>query len=124
MVDTDVDWQDRGHFFALAARTMRYILVDHARARASARRGGGLARITLEDGLIAAETADEELPALSDALERLAAFDERKARIIDLVYFAGLTQPEAAKALDISVATVERDLRAARAWLFSELSET
>ena len=122
LVDTEAPWQDRAHFLALAARMMRRIIVDHARARSTAKRGGGGPRVTLDEGLIAADSPDDELLALDEALDRLATFDARKAKIIELVYFGGLNQTEAAEVQEISVATVERELRAAKAWLFSELS--
>jgi RNA polymerase sigma factor (TIGR02999 family) len=121
LVDSDVPWVDRGHFFAVAATTMRRILVDHARARGRAKRGGNVIHVSLED-------SREDPPgpigieALDDALCALAGFDERKARIIELHYFAGLTHPEIASALDLSPSTVDRDLRLARAWLRRELS--
>lgn len=112
--------KDRMHFCAIAARTMRQVLVDHARNRAAAKRGGGQRPVTLEDDLVGGRPADE-LVALNEALEALAKVDERKARIVDLAYFGGLTQPEIAAVLDVHVNTVARDLRVAEAWLHSQL---
>ena len=118
LVDAEVPWQDRGHFFSTAARMMRRILVDHARAKRRDKRGGDWVQVTLE-GL---GVAVPDIVPLDQALQRLAEHDPRKATIIDLSYFAGLTQAEIAKTLDVSLATVERDLRFARAWLRNELS--
>ncbi len=122
LVGMDVAWQDRAHFYALAARMMRRILVDYARAQRRAKRGGDLARITLAESQLAAQTGDLDLLALDDGLQRLAAFDERKARVVELHFFAGLNYDETAAALGISAATVDRDLRLAKAWLYRELS--
>ncbi len=123
LVDMDVAWQDRAHFFALSARLMRRILVDHARARASQKRGGGLRPVTLEEGLAATADRPEELIALDDALTRLAELDERKAKVVELHYFGGLSYDETAEVVGISPATVDRDLRFAKSWLLNELSE-
>lgn len=118
-------WEDRAHFFALAARTMRRILVDYARARVAEKRGGDVEPLSL-DALtveVAAEGQgrDAEVLALHDALEKLEAQDERKARVIEAHIFGGLTYEETARALGISPATVDRDLRLAKAWLAREL---
>lgn len=114
-------WQNRAHFYGVAAQLMRQILVEHARARVAAKRGGGGERIELEEivGLPVARAV--ELVALDDALNSLAGFDQRKARVIELRFFGGLTEEETAQALGISVATVRRDLRLAEAWLRREL---
>lgn len=117
----DVPWQDRVHFFALAANTMRRVLVDHAKARRRGKRGGGAAHVPLEEALHVREAPSEDVEALDDALERLAARDARKARVVELHYFAGLNYDEIAQALSISPATVDRDLRFAKAWLFADL---
>jgi len=123
LAEAAVAWDDRAHFFAVAAGTMRRVLVDHARARGRAKRGGDRVQVTLVDGLAASDgPVDHDLLDLDAALERLADLDARKARIVELVFFTGLTQPEVADVLDISIATVERDLRAARAWLGAQLS--
>ena len=126
----EVEWQDRVHFFAVSARIMRRILVDHARARASAKRGGGAAReqhstaIDLDD-LAATDTARaRELCALNDALESLWRLDERRAHVVELRFFGGLSVEETAQALNISAPTVMRDWKVARAWLMRELERT
>jgi RNA polymerase sigma factor (TIGR02999 family) len=120
LMDADVNWQDRAHFIALAARTMRRILVDYAKARIADKRGGGAMCVSLElvDG-IAAPVVD--VLAVHEALERLAAQDARKASMIELHYFAGLGQQEIAAHEQVSLRTVERELRAGRAWLRREL---
>jgi len=123
MVDMDVAWQDRAHFFALSARLMRRVLVDHARSRSSKKRGGGLRPVTLEEGLAAATEQPESMMALDDALTRLAGIDERKAKVVELHYFGGLSYDETAAVMDISAATVDRDLRFAKSWLLKELAE-
>ena len=124
IADADLRWEDRAHFFALAARTMRRILVDYARARMAAKRGGDEDPLSLDD--LSVELPDEgrdaNVIALHEALERLEAQDERKARVIEAHVFGGLTYEETAKALGISPATVDRDLRMAKAWLSRELA--
>jgi RNA polymerase sigma-70 factor (ECF subfamily) len=118
LVDTQhVAWHDRTHFLAVAARVMRRILVDHARARRSRKRGGLAARVTFDEGLVAAGEPTPDLVALDDALEALAAFDERKSRVVELRFFGGLTVDETASALNVSPDTVMRDWRLAKAWL-------
>ena len=128
----DAQWESRTHFFALAARMMRRVLLDHARARHASKRGGGGVQISLggadlffaEPGSPAAEGSSldaVELIALNDALERLAVLDPQKARLVDLRYFAGLSIPEAAAALGVSTATVGREWAIARMWLRREL---
>lgn len=116
-------WKDRTHFVAIAAISMRRLLVERARARAADKRGGGQVRVTLDDSLIApAEPGqDIDLVALDRALERLAAVDAQQARTVELRYFGGLSIPETAEALDISEATVKRHWTFARAWLLREL---
>lgn len=125
LVGSQVPLQGRAHFFALAARMMRRILVDHARARDAAKRGGGAARLSLTEARLFEPASDEGDPvgvlAIHEALEALESHDERKARVVELSVFAGLTQREVAEALSVSPATVERDLRFARAWLASRL---
>ena len=110
-------WDNRGHFFAAAAEAMRRILVDRARRKAAARHGGGLARLELEPDLAAAQEPREDLLALDEALDRLAAADPLKADLVKLRYFAGLTLPEAAAALGLSERTAGRHWAYARAWL-------
>lgn len=117
----DVAWEGRVHFLAVAAQTMRRILVDHARARSRTKRGGGDGPITLDEALAAGPERPDELLALDEALLRLSALDERKARTVELHYFGGLTYDETAAVLGISPATVDRELRMARAWLYREL---
>jgi RNA polymerase sigma factor (TIGR02999 family) len=116
-------WNDRVHFFAIAARTMRQILVDHARKRNAVKRGDGERPVTIDDNLVAPDRPDG-LIALDDALIALAAFDERKARAIELHYFGGLTHPEVAEVLGVHVNTVGRDLRLAEAWIQRHMRET
>jgi RNA polymerase sigma-70 factor (ECF subfamily) len=113
------NWQNRTHFLAIAALSMRQILVQRARARKATKRGGDPIRIELEDHLLPAATTDHEvdLVALDAALDRLAALDQRQAKIVELRYFGGLSVEEVAAALDISPATVKRDWTLARAWL-------
>lgn len=123
LVGANVDWKDRAHFLAVAARSMRQVLVDHARRRSRAKRGGGVAPVTLNDEIAGATGSSDQLLALDEALSRLAQVDERKAKVIELHFFGGLTYKETAEALGISQATVDRDLRMGRSWLLAELSE-
>ena len=122
-----VEWKGRTHFFAVAANVMRRLLVDHARRRGRQKRGGGDLRVTLE-GLGASPAGSdldlEELLAVDGALEKLAALDEREARVVELRYFGGMTTDEIASVLDVSERTVRNDWTHARAWLKQELSET
>lgn len=122
LVGTDVAWEGRAHFMAVAARTMRRILVDHARAKRRQKRGAGAERVDLDQIALAAPDTGPELLALDEALDRLAALDERKARAVDLHYFGGFSYEEAAALLGVSPVTVHRDLRFAKAWLYRELS--
>lgn len=112
---------DRRHFFALAARTMRRVLVDHARARRRQKRGSGEAAVTLDEALAPSPDRPEALLQLDDALERLTALDARQGQAVELHYFGGCTYDEAAAVMDVSAATVKRELRSARAWLKREL---
>jgi RNA polymerase sigma factor (TIGR02999 family) len=116
-----VNWQNRAHFLAMSARLMRRILVDFARSKRYQKRGGGAARVTLDEGLIGAVEPGQDLVALDDALEALAAFDERKAKVIELRFFGGLSVEETAAVLKVSPDTVMRDWRLAKAWLLREL---
>ncbi len=116
-----VTWTDRAHFFAVSARIMRRILVDHARARRTLKRGGPEARVTLDEGLVVAHEPRHDFVALDDALRALAAFDERKSRVIELRFFAGLSVEETAAVLEVSPDTVMRDWRLAKAWLQTEM---
>jgi RNA polymerase sigma-70 factor (ECF subfamily) len=115
-------WQDRAHFFAVAALLMRRIMVDHARQRKAAKRGGGAARVKLDEAAAVIQTRADELLALDEALEKLASFDQRKAQVVEMRYFGGLKMEEIADVLKIHVNTVTRDWTAARAWLFAALS--
>jgi RNA polymerase sigma factor (TIGR02999 family) len=117
-----VSWQTRAQFFGLAAQLMRHVLVDHARTRAAAKRGGGLSKLSLDEARIAPEQVAAELVALDEALVRLAAVDERKSRVVEMRFFAGLSVEETAEALGVSDKTVMRDWRIAKAWLHRELS--
>ncbi|MFK7885646.1 MAG: sigma-70 family RNA polymerase sigma factor [Gammaproteobacteria bacterium] len=123
MVDMDVPWQNRAHFFAIAARLMRRILVDHAKAHRREKRGGKFTDLTLDEGLVEAGQPDPDMVSLDEALSRLEGFDERKAQVIELHYFGGLTYKEISEAIGIAEATVDRDLRMAKAWLQNELSQ-
>ena len=118
----DVDWQNRAHFFGVAANLMRRILVDHARAKQAKKRGGGDQKVSMEEVALVQPEASPQILALDEALERLARRDPRQARIVELRYFAGLTDQEAAEVLGISVRTVKRDWNVARAWLYQQLN--
>jgi RNA polymerase sigma-70 factor (ECF subfamily) len=118
----DKAWQNRAHFLAVAAQTMRHILVDYARARKTGKRGGALARVTLEDALAAAPERDLNMLALDAALTRLASLDPQLARLVELRYFGGLTIRETAEVLSVSPKTVEREWDAAKLWLRREIS--
>ncbi|HXU33605.1 MAG TPA: sigma-70 family RNA polymerase sigma factor [Thermoanaerobaculia bacterium] len=114
------DWQGRGHFFAVAAQVMRRILVDFARRRGAEKRGGGAVVVPLDEATFSIERADE-LVRLDDALDAFARIDARKAKVVELRFFGGLSIEDTANALDLSHATVERDLKFARAWLQREM---
>jgi RNA polymerase sigma-70 factor, ECF subfamily len=120
--DSTHNWQNRTHFMAAAAQLMRRIMVDHARERCSLKRGGGALRVTLDDAALVTGKRSEELLALDEALERLAAQDPRKSRIVELRYFGGLTEEETAAFLKLSDRTVRREWRMARTWLYRALS--
>lgn len=122
LIGAAVDWQDRLHFFAIAARVMRRIMVEHARKRAASKRGGGQGAEPLDEA-IPAPGQEPDIEALHQALERLAAADERKAQVVELHYFGGMTYDELAQHLGISAATVDRELRFAKAWLKQRLVE-
>jgi RNA polymerase sigma-70 factor (ECF subfamily) len=123
LVGSDVSWEGRRHFLAIAARTMRRVLVDHARSRLRDKRGGGAISVTLEESPFERQTDPIDVIAVDDALEKLAAIDERKARAVELHYFAGLEYDEIARALDVSPATVHRDLRFAKSWIHDQLRQ-
>ena len=123
LVGSDVKWEGRVHFLAVAAQTMRRILVDHARSRSRQRRGGGVSLVPIDDVNAVAPEPAMDLIALDEALDRLTAMDSRKARAAELHYFGGLSYDETAAALGISPATVHRELRVAKAWLYREIGQ-
>lgn len=123
LVDQSVQAENRHHFYGIAAQVMRRILVDHARADHAAKRGGGGARISLDEIAEQAETRQVDLVALDDALKSLAAFDPQQARIVELRYFGGLTIEEVAALLNLSPATIKREWHMARAWLKREIEK-
>lgn len=122
LVEMDIQWQGRVHFFAVAAGLMRRILVDEARRRRAQKRGGGERHLSIEDVDVAQRPA-QDLLALDEALRKLAEFDARKSQVLELRFFAGLTIEETSAVLEVSHATVERDLKMARAWLTQQLRE-
>ncbi len=124
MLGADVPWQDRVHFFAVCARIMRRILVDHARTNQRQKRGSAAPKVSLEEAVAISPEPEQRLIDLDEALQNLAQVDQRKADLIELIYFGGMTQPEAAAALGVSEGTVQRDLRLAKAWLYRALSDT
>jgi RNA polymerase sigma factor (TIGR02999 family) len=121
MQDSKLSWQNRSHFFGIAARSMRQILVERARARHAGKRGGSRIRVTLDAGLLAAETRAIDLEALDEALTRLEALDAELAQVVEVRFFGGLSIEEAAETLDVSPATVKRRWTVAKAWLAREL---
>jgi len=116
-----IDWENRAHFFGIAARLIRQILVDHARARAAGKRNGGL-RVTLDDALNLAAPGDVDLLGLDDALSGLSRMDEQQGRIVELRFFGGLSVEECAAVTGMSPRTIKREWATARAWLYRELS--
>jgi RNA polymerase sigma factor (TIGR02999 family) len=118
----DVQWQNRAHFFAMAAQIMRRVLVDMARTRDRSKRGGGRLHVSLSEAEQVAASRSADFVALDDALKSLEALDPRKSRVVELRFFGGLSLEEAAHVLGVSVATVRRDWSLARAWLYRELS--
>jgi RNA polymerase sigma factor (TIGR02999 family) len=124
LVNAKISWQDRAHFFAVVARLMRRLLVDHARASQRDKRGSDATRITLSEANDVSLQPSLDLLSLDEAMTRLAAFDQRKSEIMELHFFGGLGNDEVAEALGISRATVQRDLRLAKAWLKHELRNT
>jgi RNA polymerase sigma factor (TIGR02999 family) len=117
-----IRWQDRAHFFAMSARLMRRILVDHARSRRYIKRGGGAGRVPFDEGLTVSMEPAADLVALDDALQALARVDARKGHVVELRYFGGLSVEETAEALHVSPETVMRDWRLAKAWLLREIT--
>jgi RNA polymerase sigma-70 factor, ECF subfamily len=118
----DVQWQNRAHFFAIAAKEMRRLLLMHAREKRAEKRGAGGQRVTLDEGMVLTEDHLEDLIMLDACMDRLAALDARQARIVELRFYGGLSVEETAEVLEISTATVKREWAMARAWLLRELS--
>ena len=116
-----IEWQNRAHFFAVMAQVMRHILIDYARRRQYLKHGGHTRRVSLEEAAAMTDVRATELLALNEALDELARLDPRKSRVVELRYFGGLSLEETADVLDISVMTVRRDWRAARAWLYKAM---
>ncbi len=122
LVDTDkVKWHDRNHFFAIAARLMRQILVDSARSRYAQKRGGNIRRVSLTDSVVFASEPDADLVELDDALTALAEVDARRAKVVELRFFGGMTLEEAAQVLNVSADTVWHDWDLAKTWLYREM---
>ncbi len=119
---SQVRWQDRAHFFGVAARAMRQILVAAAREHGRQKRGGGARRISLDEALLIGPEPNDDLVALNEALQALAEFDARKSQVVELRFFGGLNVEETAEALQVSVETVHRDWRLARSWMLHKLS--
>jgi RNA polymerase sigma-70 factor (ECF subfamily) len=122
LAQADIDWQDRIHFYKVAARLMRRILVDYARAGSREKRGGGTPKISLDEALVAAPCQIEKVVMINDALDRLGGRNGRHRDILELMIFGGLTYEETGAALDLSPATVHRELKLAKAWLQRELT--
>jgi len=117
-------WQNRAHFFAVAAQLMRQILVDHARRHRASKRGGNFYKLTLEDAEEQQQPVDVDILALDDALKSLAAMDSQQSRVVELKFFGGLSNEDTADVLGISTSTVKRDWTTARAWLYRELNRS
>ena len=117
----NADWKNRAHFFAVASQVIRRILVDHARGKGRAKRGGAHCRVMLDAELVSAYEKDVDLIALDDALDQLASSSEQQAKIVQMRFFGGLTVKEAAEAIGVSESTIEREWRFARAWLFRRI---
>lgn len=124
LADQKVVWQNRAHFFAVTARVMRHILIDHARRRRYAKHGGDARQVSIEEAAAMSMERAAELIALEEALDQLTELDQRKSRVVELRYFGGLSLEETAETLDISLMTVRRDWRAAKAWLYRRLKDT
>lgn len=117
----DVSWQNRAHFFAVTAQTMRHLLIDHARRRRYAKHGGELQQVPIDDASQMSMQRATELIALEEALDELATLDQRKSRVVELRYFGGLSLEETAEVMNVSLMTVRRDWRAAKAWLYRRI---
>jgi RNA polymerase sigma factor (TIGR02999 family) len=120
----DMEWQNRAHFFGVAARMMRFILMDYALAQQTEKRGGGNLKLSLDEAMTLPEKNELDVAALNDSLNTLAEVDERRSQIVELKFFSGLSNEEVAEVMGISLATVNREWRMARAWLQSELSKS
>ena len=122
LAEADVSWQNRAHFFGIAARSMRQILVDYARKRHADKRGGGMTRVSLNESVVVMDEDFSRLLMLDDALKRLEQIDPRLCRVVELRYFSALTVKETAEVLSVSARTVENDWNLAKAWLFRTMS--
>lgn len=122
LAGVDIPWQDRAHFFAMAAVMMRRILVDHAKERSRLKRGGAMARISLDEALTVTTDLDSRIVLIDEALTKLAGMDTRKARIVELLYFGGLTVGEVSEAMEISPSTVHRETKFAKAWILNQIT--
>jgi RNA polymerase sigma factor (TIGR02999 family) len=118
---SNIEWQDRAHFYAIAAKAMRQILVDYARKKKAEKRGGNRQRIPLQEDMIDLEQHAEEIIALNDLIDKMNEFDERKSKVVEMRFFAGMTIREIAELLNVSTRTVDRDWLKARTWLYKEL---
>ncbi|MEP6707399.1 MAG: sigma-70 family RNA polymerase sigma factor [Pyrinomonadaceae bacterium] len=119
----EVHWQNREHFFAIAAQSMRGILVDHARSHAYAKRGGGVRNVALDEALVVSQEPAAEVVALDDALKQLEQMDPQQGRVVELRFFGGLTIEQTAEALHLSPTTIKREWKTAKAWLYHELAK-
>lgn len=124
LVGAEVTYQDRMHFYAVAARTLRHILVDYAKARRRDKRGGGVDDLPIDEAIIVGPEADRGIEELDDALNALATHDPAKAKVVELIFFGGLTYEEAAAVIGVSRATVHREMKMAKAWLHRELTRS
>jgi RNA polymerase sigma factor (TIGR02999 family) len=120
---TRVNWQNRAHFYGIAASMMRRVLIDHARAHATEKRGGGSVRLSVDDVQLPLEQRADSLVALDEALERLSQIDERKSKVVEMRFFAGMSDEEMAEVLGVTTRTVLRDWKKAKLWLYRELSQ-
>lgn len=123
LVGAEIGWQDRAHFYAVAARVLRRILVEYARSHNRQKRGGGEELVPLDEAVVVGPEATSTVLHLDEALQRLATLDRRKSEVVQLLFFGGLTYDETAAALDISPATVHRELKLAKAWLHREMAQ-
>lgn len=119
-----VEWQNRAHFMGVAAKMMRWILVDHARTHNRVKRGSGAQRVSLDEAVAVAEERTADLIELDRALDELEAFDERKCRVVEMRYFGGLSVEETAEVLNVSLITVARDWKLAKAWLYTRIEDS